>query len=255
MQNKIPRYVYKYKSINTIEDLIRLIDTIRNGKMYCPTYKQLNDPLECSVVLPIPYGYAGCGMSASADEEDIYVVDHKLRYRILSFAQKCNNPLMWAHYAGDYKGVCLCLSTQSGDLKKIKEIEYCKDKEEIRVSDTEMDRVIRASLYKKADGWKYEKEWRLLKKAKKADQKVFIDIRENLCGIIIGHKMSAEIKSYLLETIQDDLEVFKTKIGYRTVGVGILKNNYVEKFGTGKPVKYVDVEKALDKRDRAGQKR
>ena len=42
----IPKYLFKYKSISSLEDVERFLDIIKNNRIYYPTYKQLNDPLE-----------------------------------------------------------------------------------------------------------------------------------------------------------------------------------------------------------------
>ncbi|MBE6119215.1 MAG: DUF2971 domain-containing protein [Erysipelotrichaceae bacterium] len=35
---------------------------------------------------------------------------------IVSLTDTYNSPLLWAHYANDYEGVCLCFSTKKGIL-------------------------------------------------------------------------------------------------------------------------------------------
>ena len=44
----IPKYLFKYKSISGLEDVERFLDIIKNNRIYYPTYKQPNDPLEAA---------------------------------------------------------------------------------------------------------------------------------------------------------------------------------------------------------------
>ena len=57
MDNR-PPFIYKYKSIATKLDLVRLLDTIQNNRIYMPRYRQLNDPLEGEVISVEIEGYA-----------------------------------------------------------------------------------------------------------------------------------------------------------------------------------------------------
>lgn len=65
----IPKYLFKYKSISSLEDVGRFLDIIRNNRIYYPTYKQLNDPLEgAGFNINIP-GPAGISIHRAADAE------------------------------------------------------------------------------------------------------------------------------------------------------------------------------------------
>ena len=65
----IPKYLFKYKSISSLEDVERFLDIIRNNRIYYPTYKQLNDPLEgAGFNINIP-GWAGISIHRAADVE------------------------------------------------------------------------------------------------------------------------------------------------------------------------------------------
>ena len=61
-----------------------------------------------------------------------------------------------------------------------------------------IDKEIKKSFYKKNSGWKYEKEWRLVKRTK-SDYLRFD--QDELTGIIIGHRLSDEIKRFIIGNI------------------------------------------------------
>lgn len=243
-QENKPRYVYKYKSVSNKTDLMRVLDIIESKRIYLPQYGQLNDPLEGSVMCLWLSGYAGSGISMAADVEDNYVKEQKEKYRILSLGEKNNDPLMWAHYADDYKGVCLCFQVDDR-FKKLKKVDYYEDKIDIRIEGgkNEIKKYVEESFFKKLNGWSYEKEWRLLKPVKQE----YFDVNHSLCGIIIGHNMDVDTQKIIVKAASKRLKVFKTYIGYRTVGVGILSYGYNVAYGTGKPIKYIEVEKDLDR--------
>ncbi len=237
----IPSIIYKYKQLSSTEDLVRLMDILNHNRIYLPTYNQLNDPLEGQIINIETHGYAGYSMSLAADEEDQYIKAHKDAFRILSLSEEWNNPQLWAHYAGGYKGVCLCFSTQ-GVFGRINKIEYCKKRED-EFTETEggMDRLIKKSFYKKAIGWSYEKEWRIVSKSTKEHLKFQ---ERDLLGIIIGHELKKDVCDFIMENTNRDLLWMKTVVGYRSFNIHAVRPNYKYDYN-GVPIKTLDVEKAL----------
>ena len=63
----IPKYLFKYKSISSLEDVERFLDIIKNNRIYYPTYKQLNDPLEGAEYNTNNPGWAGIGIHRATD--------------------------------------------------------------------------------------------------------------------------------------------------------------------------------------------
>ncbi len=50
--------IYKYKSVDNIQNLEHTLDIIKNNRLYLPNRNQLNDPLEG--VTDMDFGFAGC---------------------------------------------------------------------------------------------------------------------------------------------------------------------------------------------------
>ena len=238
---KIPKLIYKYKGISTKEDLVRLVDIIKNHRIYLPHYYELNDPLEGQVINITPDGYPGYSIPLNADEEDNYIKSYKESYRILSLAEQHDNPQLWAHYSNNYDGVCLCFSTQN-TFHMIKKVEYCEKREDVYTEgNDELERCVERSLFKKNIGWNYEKEWRYISHNKDCFLKFG---KEELLGMIIGHNVSKEVTDFLLKVSGRNIMKMKTSIGYRTYKINVLPMNYKYDYD-GSPLKVLDVEKTL----------
>ena len=79
----IPKYLFKYKSISSLEDVERFLDIIKNNRIYYATYKQLNDPLEeAGFNINIP-GWAGIGIHRAADVELAAIEEVMIEYGII----------------------------------------------------------------------------------------------------------------------------------------------------------------------------
>lgn len=242
MQN-IPDFIFKYKGINTKEDLVRLIDIINNQRIYMPRYYELNDPLEGEIVNIETDGYAGKGILIAADKEESWVANHKEMYRILSMASEYNNPQLWAHYSNGYEGVCLCFSTDKS-FKDIRKIQYCMDREDIFVDDeNKLDKAIRSGFLKKNSGWGYEGEWRIVRKR---NTEYFRFEGNELRGLILGHKLSPEIKDFIVAHVDNGIIIMETDIGHQTFQINVLPLNYSYTLD-GTPLKTLNVNETLSK--------
>ena len=56
MSNNKPTYFFKYKAVNTLQEISRVNDIIEKNRIYMPTVDQLNDPFEGSTMKG-PVGY------------------------------------------------------------------------------------------------------------------------------------------------------------------------------------------------------
>jgi len=240
----IPSIIYKYKGLRTKEDLVRTLDIINNNRLFFPTYTQLNDPFEGSIVNITLDGYAGCSMSLCADEEDVVVKGEKEKYHILVLSQRYDAPLLWAHYANNYDGVCFCFATNN-DFKSLKKVEYCPAREDIFVYEEDDIRgYVESSFYKKNQSWNYEDEWRII--SKKNDN-YFTFNRKSFVGIIIGHKVVPEVADCIIKSLRKDVLIMKTYVGHRTFGIHVQPYDYdYEHDGSAR--KALDVECSLLKK-------
>ncbi len=183
------RYFYKFKSIITALDLCRLEKTLSENCIYMPNIEKLNDPLE-SMTYKISMGVAGGGYTSDCGREHPIVSDAKNKYRVLSLSEDIHSPLMWAHYANNYSGICLIYSrdkTFSGAIK----LSYTDQPKYLNEGDfEELDDVAFESLKEKMLDWSYEKEWRLIQKEEPGY--LFYGYDE-LIGVVVGRNMHKEM--------------------------------------------------------------
>jgi len=127
------------------------------------------------------------------------------KWGILCFSQTWQEPLLWAHYADNHKGIALGYEMPEGGLKKVDyvsnpirtEIELSHDQDENERNLLELAGV-------KYEGWKYEEEHRLLVPLKDCPQEnglYFIPLGDNLKirNIILGCRFDHDEKNNVEE--------------------------------------------------------
>lgn len=121
---------------------------IEKSRIKIATINQLNDPYE--------FYFNFCAV------DETHLTDIKNNYHnilgFLCFSEQMNNPVLWAHYADNHKGLCLEFEIPSGLLKKIiyreEPLTICSSDQNIK------DRFCEATLSKYIH-WSYESEQRL----------------------------------------------------------------------------------------------
>ena len=118
------------------------------------------------------------------EESIVQRLNTKLReLGVFSLSARCDCPVMWAHYSNNHQGVVLVLDSDKDQLvSQARPIEYVNER-----PITTVDTVIE-NLYRKADAWAYEKEYRILSKRGNVTQ---VLAAEALAGVILGACMSA----------------------------------------------------------------
>ena len=215
-----PKYLYKYKAINTITDLSRVLSIFRESKIYMPTYDQLNDPLEgAGYNIEIP-GWAGMSTLLIADTELPPIEDTKKEFRILSLSLDPMSPQLWAHYANNYNGVCLCFS-RDGVFKEARKVQYRQKKKTKARTINDMEKAVYNGFFYKQKDWGYEKEWRIVNRME--DGKEFLHFTpEDLKAVIIGEKTPGDIAQIIINSLGEHVRVFKAVPGYQTAGIHLL---------------------------------
>lgn len=99
-------FLYKYRAVNK-----NSLEILINRKLYLATTSQFNDPFD-GQLMPRDFmselrelGYKGDDTEISRHEQ--FVGDRLNGYGVLSLSKKCNDILMWSHYADSHKGFCL----------------------------------------------------------------------------------------------------------------------------------------------------
>lgn len=186
--------LYKYRSLDTWYDESKkvvtsgidyCVDIINNYRLYFPKREQLNDPYEGNAI-SIDLGVCGNGIFSAMGCLHPIVEEEMNRYRILSFSSTCKSMPMWAHYAGNYNGVCFVfdIDRSFGNVQKVEYIETpLEGVSELDVPD--FRKIVKKNFFYKSKNWNYEKEYRIVNKSSNE----FWEFEPKyLTGIIVGFK-------------------------------------------------------------------
>lgn len=152
-----PTRLYRYRPV---VDLDREIKAIAEHYLHCSHFEVLNDPLE------------GFFRSSRTLRESVrrravreQIIGGKNALRICSFSDVNNNHVMWAHYADQFRGICVSYSL-SRLLKNLRDditftrMSYRETVPTIRTTNKPSEEAKRV-LSCKNDRWAYENEWRM----------------------------------------------------------------------------------------------
>jgi hypothetical protein len=95
-------------------------------------------------------------------------VDMKTTIGIACFSESKEIELMWAHYAGNYSGICVGYATKRlqnrlGDKTRLVKVAYGDTMPLLTASETkDLEAAARIILSHKKMNWFYEREWRVL---------------------------------------------------------------------------------------------
>jgi Protein of unknown function (DUF2971) len=153
----LPATLYRYRSSEHID---RELDAIRRANLYCATYSSLNDPMEgyyaTSAKLRSSKGYSTFKSQ---------IASNKATLGLCSFSEVHNNEVMWAHYADEFRGICIAYrfrELRSGlpENASFVRVDY-RDKAPTVISGKDPVYLAKRVLSCKSYRWLYEREWRL----------------------------------------------------------------------------------------------
>ncbi|MEO7559630.1 MAG: DUF2971 domain-containing protein, partial [Nitrosospira sp.] len=89
-------------------------------------------------------------------------VKHTNKLGILCFTEDDLNLLMWSHYADNHKGFALQfdLAQDVKTMLRISKVDYSNDYPRVNLNNLTND--IKVVFLRKSEGWKYEREWRMI---------------------------------------------------------------------------------------------
>jgi hypothetical protein len=150
-----PTELYRYRSSKKLD---RELEAIEKRFLYCAAYDELNDPME-----GLFRSTQGLRMSEDYGSIRDSIIENKTRIGICSFSEIHNHGPMWAHYADEFRGMCIAyslsklLDTLAEDVTFVRMF-YNEDVPAVRQSDVEPAKKI---LSYKNYRWLYEREWRM----------------------------------------------------------------------------------------------
>lgn len=245
-----PQHLYKYVSLTTAVQISRLFDILMSHRLYFPRYTELNDPLE-GAAIDIPVGgYAGSSIYKQEDREDPFIGGLKAQYRILSLSDDPCSPQLWAHYAGNYTGACLCFRTD-GKFSSAKKVQYFQRKpkpktetmeNQLEPSVEDCKKMVYSNWFLKQKGWEYEREWRIVEES---TSNYFDYNPGELVGIILGTNLDSHIGDAIKHCVPSSVRILKAWPGQRTFEILITDGEY-QKLGDGSPIpKITDIDSFL----------
>ena len=157
-----PRKLYRYRSL---KDFTREVAAIENCHLYCANFTDLNDPMEGLF-------RSSLGLEESADYKQIReeIIEKKSEMRMCCFSEIHNHELMWAHYADQFKGICIAYSFSMLLTQLPKNISFVRmfydETEPIipkndKTSSKKLNDLAKMVLSHKNFRWLYEREWRM----------------------------------------------------------------------------------------------
>jgi hypothetical protein len=201
-----PATLYRYRSLEKCD---REVDAIASATLYCAPYSELNDPME-------GYYDSSKKLRESIDYPAFkaMIADNKATLGICSFSEVHNNEVMWAHYADEFRGICIAYSfprllTRLETGAQFVRVDY-RDRAPHLLSGKEAGYLAKRVLSCKSFRWLYEREWRMFStqrvasyKYPKAVQCVYLGFR------IDPHhrtKIEARMKSHGIRTSRMSLD-------------------------------------------------
>lgn len=209
-----PQKLYKYKSISTIDDLERILDIIENNRIYMPNREQLNDPLEGTFMPIIEIHTAGSWMFKAQHKNHSYVSNQLDLYRILSLSADERNMQMWAHYAGNYSGICIEFSSL-GAFSKARPVIYGSHPNRKVIEEPDLDQIetfVEESFFHKSIGWENESEFRIITKQNDKSDVCFFKFEPSaITAIHLGHNIKKLCKDIIYKLCtQKGIPVYMT---------------------------------------------
>lgn len=186
-----PGYLYRYFSKQWAESLLL------KGKMFFPCVADFNDPFDCCAQVTFASRakrkrYARKLISErlahlpkherkkvakKAEKAQAYKIAHERFLKqlheevgVLCFSEKCDDILMWSHYAKSHTGLCvefsrsryLTFALRVQYVEEYPTLDFFKAMDDMQQPFSAQARSVVDRIYlSKAIDWKYEKEWRL----------------------------------------------------------------------------------------------
>ncbi len=191
--------LYKFRSLQNFE---YTADIILNERLYAADFKMMNDVME------------GIFWHTGITEDILKCIKNtksKLKICSMSAEPAFSSPLMWAHYADSFKGVCLEFEVDVSKVE-VEKIAYddCVLKLELPQNITNIDRKwAKILLCKKYPVWEYEAEYRVF------SGDAYIKDGVELKKIYLGERISDTNKELIKKIVSAGIEVIDTDFDKR----------------------------------------
>ncbi len=180
---------YRFRSLENFE---YTADILLNKRLFASDFRKLNDPMEGAFKL-LP----------DIDKKlSDAIIEAKSDLRICSLSTSMSNPLMWAHYANDFKGICVEIEIDENKLKKVTYVNNILSATENLIDNYYWAERILTTKFRQ---WEYEKEYRFL-----TNDEYIENI--NITAIYFGIRISENYKKILKKIVCNKVSFYDTKI-------------------------------------------
>lgn len=156
-----PQSLYRYRPLGI--HATRELEAVLMGYIYCPAFSAMNDPMEGTYRLS-----KRLSLDTGGEKSPARVQDALNKMGIASMSEVSDHEPMWAHYADQFKGMCIRYSLNRllkglGPEIALTRMMY-SEREPVLLDDRSnaIDRA-RLCLSSKTVRWASEREWRLFK--------------------------------------------------------------------------------------------
>jgi hypothetical protein len=193
-----PMKLYKYRKLEPFE---YIADIIYENRFHTAQFSDLNDPMEGLF-----------NIRGEMDGEHLREIKKAIEgVRICSFSRTATHPVLWAHYADNFKGVCIEVEikeTESG--LRLASIDYTLSRSSIRPEQAGVTCLYPDPLLaRKAEEWELEQEVR----AFAAEE--FICCRDSMkiTRVLLGLRTPCVMQRLIRQITPPHVAVCKTRVG------------------------------------------
>lgn len=211
-----PSYLYRYRPLGIKAE--REIKALIDGYIYCPAFSDMNDPMEGSHRISARFQD-----NPNSEKSRNRVQATLSNMGIASMSEIHDHEPMWAHYADQFKGMCVQYSMNrllkglSNDIAITRMMYSEKEPVLLDNSSTSIDRA-RLCLSSKTIRWASEREWRVFREERGAasygDQKP-------ITGIFLGSGISNQDEADVINACSR----LKVPVAKMTIDAYVLKFN------------------------------
>lgn len=122
------------------------------------------------------------------------------RAGVLSLSAKCDDVLMWSHYADSHQGCCLRFRVRSGIFQHARRVLYSRNRPVLNIIRDRSGDMLFRSLLVKADFWSYEQEWRVIDHIDGSGSHQYDP--SSLDGIILGARIDPATRAEVMKWVE-----------------------------------------------------
>ena len=201
LQPETPTRLYRYRGFARSDEAIdQEISAITENYIWCANFVDMNDPME---------GFFRSSKLLREHDNHRQIVrnitDSKTNIGIACLSETYDNSLMWAHYAGNYGGICIEYSTKgllSGMDHDVNLVRLAYVDQPLLVYPSvarNAKNAARSILSQKRYNWAYEREWRVLGHVGRVTLGDEVPIR----SIMLGSRISTRHRRRVLDAAGD----------------------------------------------------